>query len=277
MRNSINVHDHQTLEELWQLFSSAIKPTNDSKDTTVVSDESKHEKDKHIQKSDTDAKESSIACELNEEDASEVTVMSDGLKPKKKKHKREREIEIDSTTTEQNGVDTSQAAECISSPEKKRKKKKHKSSTGSSTNSSAEKVREDGDGEFCPNPTKDCGPLVTCELGKEPIPVAKRKKRNKSKMQVAADEKTLKDEREDSNKEVGSSPVEVALEYINGLQPLQPQEGDEKDIENDGKAKKKKKHQRTEGMSDCDAVSVRSKKMKIESKDKLKRHKKHKH
>lgn len=280
MKNSINVYDHQTLKELWDIFSSAIKPAGNSDTTTGTSDESQHKKKEYTQETDSGCKEGEATCALNETDTGEISATKDKSKQKKKKRKREKEIKIDPTTELNDDDDTSQAAESVSPCEKKRKKKKHKLSTESSTNT--KKPREEANDEHCEKPPEDSGPLVTCELGMEPIPVAKKKKRTKSEVQVeelvVADEKSLVEEGElvissKVGSKVSSSPVEVALEYINGCQP----HGEERnDLEHDGNGKKKKekKRQRTEAGSDGD---VTSKKIKRESKEKLKKHKKHKH
>ena len=279
VKNSINVYDHQTLKELWDIFSSAIKPASNSDTTTEMSDESQHKKKEYTQETDSGCKEGEATCALNETDTGEISVTKDKSKHKKKKRKREKEIEIDPTTELNDDDDTSQAAKSVSSREKKRKKK-HKLGTESSTN--IEKLGEEANDEPCEKPPEDSGPLVTCELGMEPIPVAKKKKRTKSEVQVeelvVADEKSLVEEGElvissKAGSKVSSSPVEVALEYINGCQP----HGEERnDLEHDGNSKKKKekKRQRTEAGSDGD---VTSKKIKRESKEKLKKHKKHKH
>lgn len=233
-----------------------------------------------MQETGSGCKDGEAICELNETDNGEIDVTKGKSKHKKKKRKREKETEID-PTIELDDDDTSQAAESVSSHEKKRKKKKHKLSTESST--TTEKPREADDGS-CENPPEDISPLVTCELGMEPIPVAKKKKRTKSKIQVEelvlTDEKSLVNERgeiigSEAGSNVGSGPVEVAIEYINGCKPCGEEE---KELGSDGKSKKKgKKHQRTEGESDGDALLVTSKKIKRESKEKLKKHKKHKH
>lgn len=269
MKNSINVYDHQTLKELWELFSSAIKPASNSDTTTGMSHEPQHEEKESTQKVENGAKEDGATCELNEADTSEITVKS---KHKKKKHKREKEIEVD-PSTDLNDDDTSQAAESASSHEKKRKKKKHQLST---TNSNDETLREATEDKLFVNPPEDRGPLVTCELGMELIPVEKKKKRKKSKMEeLVTDEKPLVENiiSSKAGSEVETGPVEVALEYINGCQ-LHGEE--ERDLESDGKGKRKKKekkHRRTEEGSDGDAGFVSSKKIKREGKEKLKKHK----
>ena len=233
VKNSINVRDQQTLGELWEVFSTAIKPVRNSTFSTEasyyimcvnfccqVTSEGDHSVSITAE-TNTDPKG------VNEEDCEAAPVMKKEMKKEKKKEKVQ-----ESVTCDVAGVDSGEKDEEMKTKRKKRKRKT--ADTVVEDVSESPDVDEMGD---------SCKPKKEKKRKSESVSVAlteadqveghttPTKKKKKSKKEKSALVEEI------DGVEVGVGPMQVALEYINS----------HRSSEGAGEKKAKKKKRKSEG------------------------------
>ena len=239
MKNSINVRDQQTLGELWEVFSTAIKPVRNSTFSSNSTEASYYIMFVNVCCQVTSEGDHSVSITaetntdpkgVNEEDCEAAPVMKKEMKKKKEKKEKVQE----SVTCDVAGVDSGEKDKEMKTKRKKRKRK------------TADTVVEDV--SESPDVDDSCKPKKKKKRKSESVSVAlteadqvglanghttPTKKKKKSKKEKSALVEEI------DGVEVGVGPMQVALEYINSHRSSEGA--------GEKKAKKIKKKRKSEG------------------------------